>query len=107
MPSPAHPADGENTGGCGRPRRQFQLSEARSRCPLPTFLSSNGQGGFPQRGNGEARSLAIPYSLITYSLRVVSSTSQLPLKPGLSTKESPALTVRASPPSSAITETPE
>ena len=39
-------------------------------------------------------------SLITYSLRVVSSTSQLPLKPGLSTKASPARTVRASPPSS-------
>ena len=46
-------------------------------------------------------------SLITYSLRVVSRTSQLPLKPGLSTKASPARTVRASPPSSEITETPD
>ena len=46
-------------------------------------------------------------NLITYSLRVVSRTSQVPLKPGLRTKLSPALTVRVSPPSSAMTETPD
>ena len=51
--------------------------------------------------------LAEPYSLTTYSLRVVSRTSQLPLKPGLSRKLSPARTVLASPPSSEITETPD
>ena len=77
------------------PRRIGNLRPGRIHAAFPCWNC-----GQPERLTGRRQ------RRMTYSLRVVSSTSQLPLKPGLSTKLSPARSVQVLPVSSTITETP-